>query len=105
MPDWLPVIERTCAGKARPEVSLYREPERSLAYMLWIQTADDRRIGGGAAEIDRPRSSVEHPDCFRIVDALLGRRQIGLSRAVTPESFNILAASLDHRLGDVPGLT
>ncbi len=39
LPDWLPVIERTCAGKARPEVSLFREPERSLAFLLWIQTA------------------------------------------------------------------
>ena len=102
LPEWLPVIERTCAGKARPEVSLYREPERTLAFILWIQTA---ALGGGE---ELPKSTlpifVEHPDCFRIIDALLGRRQMNLSRVVTPESINILAASLDHRLGDIPGL-
>ncbi len=102
LPDWLAVIERTCAGQARPEVSLYREPERTLAFILWIQTAT---LGGGE---ELPKSTVpifvEHPDCFRIIDALLGRRQMNLSRVVTPESINILADSLDHRLGDVPGL-
>jgi hypothetical protein len=103
LPDWLPVIERTCAGKARPEVSLYREPDRSLAFLLWIQTAT---LDGLGEELPKSAAPVlqEHPDCFRIVDALLGRRQIGLTRTVTPASFNILAASLDHRLGDVPGL-
>jgi tetratricopeptide (TPR) repeat protein len=103
LPDWLPVIERTCAGKAGPEVSLYREPERSLAFMLWIQTAT---LSGLGEELPKWTAPIfaEHPDCFRLVDALLGRRQIGLSRAVTPESFSVFAGSLDHRLGDVPGL-
>ncbi|HEX4071650.1 MAG TPA: hypothetical protein VHX68_10780, partial [Planctomycetaceae bacterium] len=102
LPKWLSVIERTCAGKARSEVALYREPERSLAFILWIQTAT---LNGGE---ELPKSTaaifVEHPDCFRIIDALLGRRQMNLSRIVTPESINVLAASLDTRLGDVPGL-
>jgi len=103
LPAWLDTIEHACEGEAKPDVNESPEPQRSLQWILWLRTTDR---SGLREELPRSAASVfeQHPDCFRIVEALWALRELGLTRMVNSQALPVFSNSLNKRLVLVPAL-